>query len=322
MLGNGQCNDECNTDECRFDFGDCAGCSEVCPLAFKGDGVCDEKCNTPGLCDFDGGDCEKVSCNQKRDKSAQPCKRSFIGDGQCDELCNIPECDFDKGDCGGECAPGCPADAVGDGFCDEACRQVGSDGSALCTKPEAAGEFDGGDCRGCAPGCAVGWVGDGKCQEACAVPRCNFDLLDCRPMCSDYSDCAGCECPESELGNGECNPKCNTDACLNDRGDCEPGAIDKGLDLIAGLTVVQIALIAVGSICYVCCVVGVCVYFVFIRAKKNQSLRSYERSHGIDMTPESTGHSTAGFSTGHSPGPSIKDYEGATNYDPNTTPLY
>ena len=71
-----------------------------------GDGVCDEKCNTAGACDFDGGDCDPVGCkseflffvfyflmclclllySQKADPNAKPCRRSYIGDGQCDEV--------------------------------------------------------------------------------------------------------------------------------------------------------------------------------------------------------------------------------------------
>ena len=71
-------------------------------------------------------------------------------------------------------------DTVGDGFCDEPCRQVGSDGKALCTVPEKPNQFDGGDCVGCAPGCATEFVGDGQCQDECNVPRCNYDMLDCK----------------------------------------------------------------------------------------------------------------------------------------------
>jgi hypothetical protein len=63
--GDGRCDQSCNTEVCQFDLGDCAGCSAACPLSWKGDGVCDPECNTAGACDFDGGDCETVSCNQK-----------------------------------------------------------------------------------------------------------------------------------------------------------------------------------------------------------------------------------------------------------------
>jgi hypothetical protein len=192
-------------------LGDCAGCSAACPLSWKGDGVCDTECNTPGACDFDGGDCEAVSCNQKTDSSVLPCKRSFIGDGRCDLVCNVTACDFDKGDCGAQCSPGCRPEMVGDGFCDDACRAIGNDGKPLCTTPTKPDLFDGGDCLSCAPGCVDSWVGDGSCDEACRVAdACKNDLL----------DCTGCPCESALLGNTKCDDPCNIEGCQFDKGDC------------------------------------------------------------------------------------------------------
>jgi hypothetical protein len=42
----------CSTPECNYDFGDCDKCSDTCPRAWQGDGVCDAECFTPE-CDFD-----------------------------------------------------------------------------------------------------------------------------------------------------------------------------------------------------------------------------------------------------------------------------
>jgi hypothetical protein len=154
------------------------------------------ECNTPGACDFDGGDCETVSCNQKTDRTVLPCKRSFIGDGRCDLVCNVTACDFDKGDCGAQCSPGCRPEMIGNGFCDDACRAIGNDGKPLCTTPAKPTLFDGGDCLSCAPGCVDSWVGDGSCDEACRVAdACKNDLL----------DCTGCPCDSALLGNGKCD---------------------------------------------------------------------------------------------------------------------
>lgn len=171
LWGNGRCDSECNNAECRYDLGDCAGCSAQCPLPWVGDGHCDQACNTAGACNFDGGDCETSSCNQKARPSEKPCRSNYIGDGQCDTVCNVVECDFDKGDCQSvrraplllraavlsarprqECAPGCKAEMVGNGFCDDACRAVGTDGLPLCATAELPDKIDGGDCASCAPG--------------------------------------------------------------------------------------------------------------------------------------------------------------------------
>jgi hypothetical protein len=71
-IGDGQCDDATNNQECHFDGGDCCGynvntlhCMEcICfedlscdaPLALIGDGVCDDEANIAG-CSYDGGDC-------------------------------------------------------------------------------------------------------------------------------------------------------------------------------------------------------------------------------------------------------------------------
>lgn len=50
LLGNGECNPECDTEECVHDFGDC------CETSMLGNGICDQSCNTEVL-GFDEGDC-------------------------------------------------------------------------------------------------------------------------------------------------------------------------------------------------------------------------------------------------------------------------
>jgi hypothetical protein len=58
MLGDGVCNQECNTPDCYWDMNDCLyihpGC--LCHKLLIGDGICDSSCNT-SLCGWDGGDC-------------------------------------------------------------------------------------------------------------------------------------------------------------------------------------------------------------------------------------------------------------------------
>ena len=54
-VGNGVCNDECNTYTFRFDGGDCG---VTCPMAWMGDGQCDDLCNSEQY-RWDAGDCPK-----------------------------------------------------------------------------------------------------------------------------------------------------------------------------------------------------------------------------------------------------------------------
>ena len=73
MIGNGQCNDEVNNEECNYDGGDCClyeviedyciHCScrhqPMCIAGnnpFVGDGFCNDETNNAN-CNYDGGDC-------------------------------------------------------------------------------------------------------------------------------------------------------------------------------------------------------------------------------------------------------------------------
>ena len=72
LVGDGQCNDVTNNQECHFDGGDCCGynvttqyCTEcICfedlectvPLALIGNSFCNDEANT-AVCGYDGGDC-------------------------------------------------------------------------------------------------------------------------------------------------------------------------------------------------------------------------------------------------------------------------
>ena len=87
-----------------YDGGDCANvatCSDspFCPLAWKGDCVCDESCNN-AACDFDGGDCAETQSTQCT-QCSPGCYGFWIRDDNCDTLCNNHACDFDGGDCSG-----------------------------------------------------------------------------------------------------------------------------------------------------------------------------------------------------------------------------
>ncbi|OMJ72055.1 hypothetical protein SteCoe_29587 [Stentor coeruleus] len=56
-LGNGFCDEELNTEECAWDYGDCEYCSPGCFISMLDDGKCDSQCYNL-LCSYDIKDCQ------------------------------------------------------------------------------------------------------------------------------------------------------------------------------------------------------------------------------------------------------------------------
>ena len=97
--GDGFCDEACNTKEHKWDDGDCQVLTE-CPKIYIGDGVCDIICNNQKNL-FDKGDCDI-------------CEEYMKGDGFCDIVCNNTMNNFDAGDC----LNLCKGDMLGDDYCD------------------------------------------------------------------------------------------------------------------------------------------------------------------------------------------------------------
>ena len=207
---------------------------ELCPVSYRGDGICDLQCMTAG-CGFDGleagtsdceSDCVAVGCYKTLGEESNTCSEvcnvaecgfdtgacgvcapgcfeAILGDKDCQEVCNTVLCAYDQGDCvtftQGNCSSGCFTSMLGDGHCDSFCLN-------------SACNFDNGDCssQACAPDCYFHLLGDGVCQQQCWVSACNYDYFDCAcsPGCAVVSD------------NTTCNPLCDTKDCGFDGGDC------------------------------------------------------------------------------------------------------
>ena len=83
-------------------------CSPGCPIALKGNGVCNPACWNPA-CELDGGDCVSSPPPPPPPPPPSPpppppqcaigCPDSYRGDGECDIACMTEACDFDGGDC-------------------------------------------------------------------------------------------------------------------------------------------------------------------------------------------------------------------------------
>lgn len=56
MLGNSQCDAECDQWRCSWDSSSCPQCSQDCALEMLGNGNCDASCNTEA-CNWDAGEC-------------------------------------------------------------------------------------------------------------------------------------------------------------------------------------------------------------------------------------------------------------------------
>ena len=68
---------------CQYDNGDCMQLCDFtqCPLELIGDGNCDTQCNNT-LCQFDGGDCQNTTyCNPDETDPWKQCHTAWIGDG-------------------------------------------------------------------------------------------------------------------------------------------------------------------------------------------------------------------------------------------------
>ena len=98
MLGDGDCDPQCNTTACFADRGDCSGrssdgCHADCDPDWIADGYCDSACFNL-KCSWDHGDCfgQLKGC-------ADGCLARNIDDGECHAKCNVPSCKHDGADC-------------------------------------------------------------------------------------------------------------------------------------------------------------------------------------------------------------------------------
>ncbi|CAG9318584.1 unnamed protein product [Blepharisma stoltei] len=189
ILGDGNCDEACNVQECGFDFGDCGYCAPSCYKSMLG-GTCDVECNTTS-CYYDYGAC--LDCSSG-------CTSSIWGNGECNQECNNKECNFDNGDCLSQtCAPNCYLWMLNNTICDEACQVEEC-------------HFDYFDCD-CNSGCFSTLLGDGECNEICNTEACNFDEGDCGYCASG--------CFLETLTNGVCDEACNTFRCKYDYFACK-----------------------------------------------------------------------------------------------------
>ena len=97
-------------------------CAEGCEWKMIGDGNCQADCNVTA-CFWDRGDCAR-SADAGHCKA--DCKPDWISDGYCDDACFNEKCGWDGGDCGGDvgCADDCMPKSIGDGECDPECNNV------------------------------------------------------------------------------------------------------------------------------------------------------------------------------------------------------
>ena len=107
----------------------------------------------------------------------------MIGDGFCNDETNKPECNFDGGDCCGQCI-------VRDQCLQCTCLQSEVDEHNITNV----------------------LVGDGYCNDETNNPDCSFDGGDCCGLCINNEFCFECQC---HLGNlSECDIRTATLICL------------------------------------------------------------------------------------------------------------
>ena len=77
--------------------GGCPGCEDD----WLNDGVCDDECQTQA-CGWDMGDCVFANgslVTPQKERCTRSCPASWVNDGECDPACNVETCNFDGGDC-------------------------------------------------------------------------------------------------------------------------------------------------------------------------------------------------------------------------------
>jgi hypothetical protein len=142
----------------------------------------------------------------------------LVGNGFCNDDTNVAECDYDGGDCCGNCV-------VTEHCEDCACLGITSDevtnplvGNSLCNDEtnNLNCNYDGGDCCGyninsehCTEctcfhqeTCLAGvhpLVGDGVCNDETNIAGCNYDGGDCCLINVNTDSCSDCNCLASGI---------------------------------------------------------------------------------------------------------------------------
>ena len=259
-MGDGICDDMCNTLEFQFDQGDCClandkwnthcdGCQCYCPLNSE---------------ELEPSENPMVTANPEWPQCYAPPEEPLhldldsichlmIGDELCDDLCNHPEQNFDGGDC---CLDFIEVTYCNDCFCYSDCSHHMNERCVeLGTYPNAANDTN----------CKLNWIADGFCDDVCNFSELDFDGGDCckdvviNEFCSDcfcYDDCTHHEkeyasgfpwytkttstmssivqdcyaenekpittevCKHGWKGDGFCDEACNVPEEHFDKGDC------------------------------------------------------------------------------------------------------
>ena len=192
LLGNGVCDQQCNSHQFGWDFGDCSFCSENCTLAMLENDVCDPECNN-FYCANDNGKCGSAICGKD-------CTIDLFQDG-CFLECTELDCEFYTTLCDESCGKGCLLKYTLDKICTPECYVESC-------------FYDNGDCD-CAPGCSREILLNQPClgpSDPCNNARCKYKNGKCG-SCSFW-------CFDNNLGNGVCDWYCNVPECRYDLGDC------------------------------------------------------------------------------------------------------
>lgn len=100
-IGNGVCDNECNTPECNYDMGECAdpgGDKPQDPALWAPIGSGDNAGSGGNVDDL--GWTEKESTNSEQACLDAGCPSiALMGNSECDSGCNTEECNYDMGDC-------------------------------------------------------------------------------------------------------------------------------------------------------------------------------------------------------------------------------
>ncbi len=243
-IGNGMCEEDCNTATFDYDFGDCCletidvvqfhnnlACQNCichldgtlhpykesgCEMLMLGDGVCQDDCNHE-LFLFDDNDCclnliddtvcEECTCHLDGSRRFSfYCSELMVGDGVCDDGCNIKHHNYDGNDC---------------------CLSVIINFNCIVCQC-----FEHNQVMNLTRECNPALMQDGFCHDECNVEAFDYDNFDC---CLEYADlkfCSDCACHLDQsihqtracaanlIGDFYCHDQCNNFDNFFDGGDC------------------------------------------------------------------------------------------------------
>lgn len=186
MLGNGICEDQCNTADRNYDMWDCT-CSHGCSPDMQFNDICEEDCYK-----FECGRENRLNCTNEFVECGRECIYDYDYN-YCNTNCLVKNCEYNHF---GNCDNRVKTHAF---YYQNILRNQNAsvDIYRKCLKNESKNMIDGRTRY-----CTLSKLGDGVCDLECNSEECAYDLGDCSQNC--HSNCRLCYEPHNYKKCLEC----------------------------------------------------------------------------------------------------------------------